>query len=103
MSIVLMWEAMCLILLYLVFCRSVMVNSTTTLDTRIAVWASGLAALIGLGAPIYAWQPDVVTMSLMVSVLLMQIATAYRWRFGVPEQFIKDQFKAAGHRQGYRP
>lgn len=84
-----MWEALCLILLYLVFCRSVMVDSTTTLDTRIAIWVSGLAALIGIGAPIYMWEPDLVTMSLMVSLLLMQVATAYRWRFGVPHQFTK--------------
>ena len=98
MNNILIWEALCLTLLYLVFCRSVMVDSTTTLDTRVALWASGLAALVGVGAPIYNWEPDAVTLSLMVSMLLMQIATAYRWRFGVPDQFTKVKFRRVRRR-----
>lgn len=56
------WEFLCLTLLWFVFSRSVAIQSTGCLRTRVALLLAGVAALFGLAAPFYGWHPDVVTL-----------------------------------------
>ena len=93
MSILILWEVMCIALFWSVFCRSVRVDATTRLDVRIALWLVGIASLVGLGAPLYGWVPDVVTSVIVGAVVIMQAVMAHHWNHGVPNQFVLE-----GHR-----
>lgn len=84
------WEAMCLALLWSVFCRSVRADKTTKLDVRLALLAVGTSALAGMAAPAYGWVPDTVTLIIVGAIVFMQAVMAQHWRHGVPTQFVKD-------------
>ena len=81
------WELLCLALLYSVFCRLVHTSVSTRLDVRLSIFALGLASLVGLGAPLYGWEPDLVVLCITVASVAMQLVSARHWRKGVPEQF----------------
>jgi hypothetical protein len=91
--ITLLWELLCVALFWSVFCRSVRVDKTTMLDVRIALWLVGLASLSGLGAPLYGWTPDLVTLIIVGAVVVMQAVMATHWQHGVPYQFIHKQHR----------
>lgn len=84
------WELLCVALLWSVFCRSVRVDTTTRIEIRLALQIVGIAALIGLGAPLYGWVPDVVTMIIVGAIVIMQAVMAQLWRHGVPHPFIQE-------------
>jgi multisubunit Na+/H+ antiporter MnhG subunit len=71
------WEVLCLALLWTVFCRSVHITKAVRLEIRLAVFAVGLAALFGLGAPAYGWVPDLVVMVIVLAFVLQQLALAH--------------------------
>ena len=83
----LVWELVCFALLYSVFCRLVHTTLATRLSVRLAIFALGLSALVGIGAPIYGWQPDAVVLCITSACLAMQLVAARHWRQGVPAQF----------------
>lgn len=86
----LIWESLCLALLWSVFCRSVRASHTTRLDVRFGVWSVGVASVIGIGAPAYGWRPDWVVLLIVAAVVVMQVVFAQHWRHGVPPQFVKE-------------
>jgi hypothetical protein len=88
-----LWEALCAALFWSVFCRLVRTCPTTRLDVRIALVLVGTAALIGIGAPIYSWLPDWVTLVIVGAVVVMQMVMARHWLHGVPRQFIYEQHR----------
>ncbi len=90
---VLIWEVLCMALFVSVFCRSVRVGTTTRLDVRIALWMVGMGSLVGMGAPLYGWQPDVVTLIIVTAGVVMQSVMAHHWRDGVPYQFISEMHR----------
>jgi hypothetical protein len=94
------WELLCAALFWSVFCRSVRTDTTTRLNVRLALWLVGLASLLGLGAPLYGWQPDAVTIAIVLAVVCMQLVTATYWRRGVPERFVAGQFLKRNRRSG---
>ncbi len=85
---VLVWELLCMALLYSVFCRLVHTSKTTRLDVRVSIFGLGLASLVGIGAPLYGWEPDVVALCITTATVAMQLVAARHWRKGVPEQFV---------------
>lgn len=87
MTRVVVWEALSLVLLWTCFCRAVRTDQSTRFDIRLSLWALGLASLICIGAPVYGWQPDTVVMTLLASVVLVQVSTSALWRQGVPGSF----------------
>lgn len=87
------WEALCGVIFWSVFCRSVKVNKTTKLDVRLAIWGVGIASLVGIGAPLYGWMPDPVTIVIVLAIAVMQGVMAQHWRHGVPSHFVKDIYK----------
>lgn len=91
--ILIVWEALCIALFWSIFCRSVKVNQTTKLDVRLALWGVGIASLAGLGAPLYGWSPDYVTLVIVLAIVIMQLVMAQHWRHGVPIHFVRDAHK----------
>jgi len=91
--ILLMWEILCLVIFWSVFSRSVKVSKTTKLDVRLAIWGVGVASLVGIGAPIYGWLPDIVTLFIVFAIAVMQGVMAQHWRNGVPHHFVQDAYK----------
>lgn len=87
------WEALCIALFWSVFCRMVKVGKTTKLDVRLALWGVGIASLAGMGAPLYGWLPDLVTMGIVLAIVIMQAVMAKHWRHGVPLHFVQDAHK----------
>ena len=81
------WELLCLGLLWSVFCRLVRTSTLTLFSVRLSIFGLGCAALIGLGAPLYGWEPDAVVFVITGACLLMQIVAARHWRKGVPGPF----------------
>lgn len=90
MSTLLLWEGLCIALLWSVFCRLIHVDKTTKPEVRTVVRCTGLAAILGIGAPIYGWEPDTVTMIIMTAVVSMEIVLSQNWKYGIPSQFILD-------------
>lgn len=99
MSALLVWEVLCVALLWSAFCRSVLVDKTTRTDVRLAVWGIGIASLVGIAAPLYGWEPDIVTMGIVFAIVCMQAVMAKHWKNGVPEHFIQDAYR---HRRRFR-
>lgn len=83
----LVWELLCAALLYSVFCRLVRTSATTRLDVRLSIFGLGIAALIGIGAPMYGWRPDLVVIFITAATVAMQLVAARHWRHGVPTPF----------------
>lgn len=102
MIILAMWELLCGALFWSVFCRLVRTSRTTRLDVRLALVSVGAAALAGVGAPLYGWAPDPVTLAIVGAVTLLQLVMAHHWRAGVPRQFVYGQYQPKS-RRGDRP
>jgi peptidoglycan/LPS O-acetylase OafA/YrhL len=90
------WEALCVALLWSVFCRLVRTNDKTLWWVRASIWLLGVAALVGMAAPVYGWKPDAVVLLMTVACLNMQVVAARHWRNGVPSQFQYSQFPPLG-------
>ena len=84
---ILVWELLCVALLWSVFCRLVRTNAATLLVVRVSIYQLGLFALCGIAAPMYGWQPDTMVLALIWGCLCMQVVAARHWRNGVPPQF----------------
>lgn len=93
MKLLIVWELTCLALFWSVFCRSVLTNQTTRLDVRVSLLLMGIAAMVGLVAPIYGWVPDFVVLTIVLAVVVMQGVMAKAWGQGVPSQFTKPAFR----------
>jgi len=91
------WEVLCLALFWSVFCRSVRTSASTKFDIRVAIFLVGLSSLVGLGAPLYGWEPDTVTLAIVTSIVVMQVVMAQHWGKGVPAHFVKSQFLDPKH------
>lgn len=87
------WEGLCVALFWSVFCRLVRATTATRLDVRVALQLVGIGALIGIGAPLYNWLPDWVTLAIVGAVVVMQVVMARHWLHGVPRQFIYEQHR----------
>jgi hypothetical protein len=90
--ILLLWVALCLALLWSVFCRLVRTNARTLFHVRLSIWLLGLASLVGMAAPLYGWMPDYVVLLMTAACLNMQIVAARHWKQGVPVNFQYSQF-----------
>jgi hypothetical protein len=89
MTILLMWEGTCLALFWSVFCRSVLTDNTTRWSVRLSLLLMGVAAMVGIAAPVYGWAPDWVVLGIVLAVVFMQGVMARAWGQGVPFQFTK--------------
>ena len=89
MMLMVIHELLCGILFYTVFCRAVRINKDVRLDVRIAFQFMGMVACAGVVAPVaWKWAPDLMSVSLLLSICIVQVVTARYWD-GVPENFLK--------------
>lgn len=89
-----LWEFLCLSLLWSVFIRTVLMDKTTRLDVRISLVLMGTAALFGTAAPLYGWTPDVVTIVIVAAVSVLQNVMAQHWQTQVPRHFVNPKYLA---------
>ena len=88
MMLIVLHEILCVLMLYGAFCRLVRVNQGTLVSIRAAFFLIGFAACAGIAQPMHdGWAPSVFELSLLAGVVTMQMATAHRWRDGVPVKF----------------
>ena len=93
-------EALCFALFYTVFCRSVSTDARVKADVRFAFFVLGTVACMGMVAPLaWGYQPGLYELSLLGAVVLVQVITAHHWAHGVPEQFVKTQFRPQRRRR----
>lgn len=92
MIVLLFWLFLCLMLFGSVFCRLRRTTKKTHMDVRMALWLVGLVSLLGLGAPLYGWLPDQITLLIVSAVDVMQLVTASHWAKGVPRQFLYEKY-----------
>jgi hypothetical protein len=84
-------ELLSLALLYTCFCRAVKTNKTVRKDVLAAFWFLGATASMSMFAPLaFGWRPDFVSLTLLASILAVQVATSARWRTGIPKDFINE-------------
>lgn len=95
------WEVLCWALLWSVFLRLIHVDKTTKTEVRMVLVLAGLAALIGIGVPLYGWLPDGVTLIVLGALVAMELVLSQNWRYGIPVQFMKDLYKP--HRRAGDP
>lgn len=82
-------EALCLVLWYTIFCRSVKTDKRVRADVRAAFVLLGYVALAGVVAPLaWAWEPDAWGLALLAAIVILQLVTAADWAHGVPDRFI---------------
>lgn len=88
-------ETLCAALFYSVFCRAIKSCRKVRLDVRIAFFLLGAVSCAGMAAPI-AWSfiPDPLWLTLLSSVVFVQIATSLHWDDGVPVRFLKPEHQA---------
>ena len=89
MNKLLLWEIMCLALVWSVFCRSTLVDITTRPDVKLALRLLGLAAVAGMALPLYGYMPTWEHIGIATIAVFVQALTARNWRHGVPRQFTK--------------
>lgn len=83
-------EFLSLALFYTCFCRAVKTDKTVKKDVLLAFWILGCVACVSMFAPLaFGWHPDWVTLSLLASVVMLQIVTSAHWRNGIPQEFVK--------------
>lgn len=91
-TILIAHEALSLALFYSCFCRAVHMSTATRVPILLAFWLLGAASVLAVFAPVVipGWQPDYVTLALILAILVVQYTTAYYWRNCYPPtQFLK--------------
>lgn len=97
MAMILIHEFLAAVLLYSCFCRAVRMSKRTHQAIRLAFWAESIAAVIAFFAPFTGWQPDSVTMALLLGGTSVQLVTALFWIDGVPVHFQSKTDSGAPH------
>ncbi len=91
---VMIHEALCAVLFWSVFCRSVKSDKRVRLSVRFAFMCLGLAACLGMAAPVvWAYQPHPVALAMLAAFAIVQVVTAALWVDGPPAPFIKFRFR----------
>lgn len=91
MTPLLVHELLAMALLWSCFCRAAMLSSSARLDIRLAFWMLGTTAVWVLFYPlIWPWQPDAVSLALLLSIVVVQFVTSFHWKGGVPRAFKRE-------------
>lgn len=99
-ALVLAHELLCVTLFYTVFCRAVSTDEKVKVDVRFAFFVLGVVACMGMVAPIaWGYEPHPFALALLAAVVIVQVITAHHWAHGVPEQFVKTQFRGQRRRR----
>lgn len=95
-KLLIVWEVLCLALAWSVFCRSTLVDTTTRPEVKMALRLLGLAAIAGVGLPLYGFEPSWEAVALAAIAVGVQAFTARNWRNGVPRRFTRRLHRQKG-------
>jgi len=95
------WYLMMIALLWSVFYRSAMTDKRTKFCIRLGLTGVACAALIGMGAPLYGWEPDAIVNVIVLAIVYMQITFARFWEQHVPAQYIKPEYRELRRRSDF--
>jgi len=87
------WYITMFVLLWSVFYRATITNRHTRLSVRIGLWLMSAAALIGMVAPFYGYEPHYVTVTITTCIVYAQAMFAGYWRHNVPGQYLKPGYR----------
>lgn len=95
MVIHLVHELLCVALVWSCFCRSVLMDENVRKPVRLAFWFLGFAAIAAAVFPIAfpevpLFQPNWLTVLLLLAIVLVQYVTAMFWSGRTPQRFLKD-------------
>lgn len=91
MSLLIAHEILAAILFYTCFCRAVKMNGRVRKDVLAAFWILGIVSSIAIFAPMaFGWEPDCMSVVLLLAVVIVQIVTSAHWRDGIPKEFIDE-------------
>ena len=79
LALTIIWEVTCGALLYSVFTRSVLIGPGARRDIRLALLLCGLASLLGLAAPLYGWQPSLISCMVLGANVIWQLVVGRHW------------------------
>lgn len=80
--------ALCAVLFWASFCRTVMTTHRTLAPVRAAICLQATAALVAGAAPwLWSYRPELPALVLLASMVIVQTVTALLWRGGVPCDF----------------
>lgn len=84
-------EILSLVLFYTCFCRAVKTSKAVRPDVLAAFWLLGCIACLAMFAPLtFGYRPDWMSLSLLASIVIVQIVTSAHWRDGIPKEFIHE-------------
>lgn len=89
------WYVMMFALAWSVFYRSALADNTTRFCIRLGLLGTAVGAVVGIFAPLWGWVPDFVTTIIVLSIVNMQLAFARFWQDGVPDQYVKPEYRAS--------
>lgn len=92
------WYLMMFALAWSVFYRSAIADGRTWFCIRLGLFGTAVGSVVGMTAPLFGWVPDFVTTVIVLSIVNMQVAFAKFWARGVPQQYIKPQYRVAHRR-----
>lgn len=95
-KLLIVWEVLCLALVWSVFCRSTLVDITTRPEVKMALRLFGLAAVAGVGLPLYGFVPSWEVVALPAIAVCVQALTARNWCYGVPRRFTRRLHRQKG-------
>jgi hypothetical protein len=88
LSLMILHELLCAVLLWSCFCRATRTNAHTALPVLVSFWLLSVTALFSTFAPLLIdWQPDAVSLLLLASISLVQTVTARYWQQSPPIAF----------------
>lgn len=86
-------------LFYAAFCRAVHSDHRLRCDVRVAFYLLGTTSIMSLVAPVvWAYAPSWTSVSTLFAVVVVQWATANDWKYGVPDKFIKPEYRQRNRR-----
>jgi hypothetical protein len=62
-------ELLALSLFWFALCRSAHADATTSLPIRLSLKLVGLVAVMCIGAPLFGWKPNFVTVALLIGLV----------------------------------
>ena len=102
MMIISVWYLLMFALLWSVFYRSAMTDKRTRFCVRLGLTGTAVAALVGIGAPLYGWVPDGIVTLIVLAIVYMQITFARFWQHHVPGQYLRPEYRELRRRSDYQ-
>lgn len=94
MGLLIIHEILCAVVVYTTFCRLSKTSHATRFSVRFAIWLMATTVATMLMAPVlWGWKADWLDVAMLLSLAIVQVATARQWRDGVPDALQKPRWQ----------